>query len=224
MKKTALLAAAAVLAMTAGVAAHPVTAAHVNVVQAPDQHPGMKTLYSQNSNSTGVGLVSDNFTSGTYPTYSDSGADDFVVPSGSKWKVQVVDVTGAYFSAYGTGTGGATSEDITFYKDASGMPGKALKKGTYTGLTCTDTSGSFSCTLPKALKLKAGHYWVGVVANMDYTAHHYLEWGWDGTAIQNDPAMWENPGGGFGVCASWGTNSSCLGYSQDDMFDLKGKG
>lgn len=50
------------------------------------------------------------------------------------------------------------------------------------------------------------------------------EWGWEGNAtIQNDPAQWENPGGGFGTsCASWGSYATCFGYSQDLMFDLKG--
>lgn len=177
-------------------------------------HGAAKTLYSQNSNDSGVGLVSDNFTSGSFTSYDDSGADDFIVPSGKTWKIKVVDVTGVYFN----GSGPATSENVTFYNDNNGVPGSVVKA--YTGLSCVDSSGSFSCKIKKT-KLKAGHYWVAVVANMNFSGGAG-EWGWEGnTVINNDPAQWENPGGGFGVCPTWGSNSTCLGYNQDDMFDLK---
>jgi hypothetical protein len=222
MKKTVLLATAAVFALAMGSAASaagiPSTAGFGKALQPFHSPKGVKTLYTQNSNDSGVGLVSQNFTSGSFsPTYNAAGADDFVVPSGKKWKVGEVDVTGVYFN----GPGPATSEDIVFYKDASGVPGKAVKNGTFNGLSCSDNAGSFTCTLPHKVRLKHGHYWVSVVANQNYLSTG--EWGWEGNAtINNDPAQWENPGGGFGVgCTTWGPNSSCLGYNQDDMFDIK---
>ena len=177
-------------------------------------HSKGKTLYTQNSNDSGVGLVSDNFTSGSFPSYSDSGADDFIVPSGKTFKIKFVDVTGVYFN----GPGPATAENVTFYTDNNGVPGSVVKA--YTGLSCTDSGGSFSCKIKKT-KLKAGHYWVSVTANMNF-AGGAGEWGWEGNSvINNDPAQWENPGGGFGVCPTWGSNQACLGYNQDDMFDLR---
>ncbi|HTT83050.1 MAG TPA: hypothetical protein VMF67_06195 [Rhizomicrobium sp.] len=41
--------------------------------------------------------------------------------------------------------------------------------------------------------------------------------------IYNDPAMWENSGGGFGYCSTWEALENCEGYSSDLMFDLQGK-
>jgi hypothetical protein len=180
----------------------------------PIQLPG--TLYNQNSNFS-TSLVSDNFTSGSFGSYSDSGADDFVVPAGATWIVKGVDVTGTY-----AGRGPATSEVVTFYKNAHGVPGTVVSTQT---LNCTDTSGSFACNI-NAVRLKGGTtgktYWVGVQANMNFGSSG--EWYWTlNTTIHGNQGEWENPGGGFGVCPTWGTNGSCLGYTGDYAFDLRGK-
>src|SRR5256885_244321 len=46
-------------------------------------------------------------------------------------------------------------------------------------------------------------YWVSVRANMSFAAGG--QWGWDDRTVQdNSEAAWQNPGGGFGVCPSWG--------------------
>src|SRR5438477_11615466 len=112
MNKSVLLAASAVLALTAGsamAASHPslgVKATHV----VPIQTPG-KALYNQNSN-YGYGIVSQNFTSGSFGTvYNAAAADDCAVPAGKTWKVKGLDVPGVYFN----GSGPANSEIITFY-------------------------------------------------------------------------------------------------------------
>ena len=55
----------------------------------------MNVLYSQNSNDSGVGIVSQNFTDPGFDIYDSNGADDFVVPAGHKWAIQAVVVTGA---------------------------------------------------------------------------------------------------------------------------------
>ena len=230
MTKTALLAASAVLALCAGGAAsaaalHPsqgATGAKVNKIF--PTRPGNTVLYNQNSNGSGEFVSSQNFTSGSFTTYDDTGADDFVVPKGKKWTVREVDVTGEY------STGGpAASENVTFYKDANGVPGKVVKA--LTNLTGTDTSGSFAISLgKKGVKLKAGHYWVGVVVNMNYTSHG--QWYWENTAnaIQGTNGLWEDPGGGFGVCPTWGNLNSCIKTSggngipnADFMFELQGR-
>jgi hypothetical protein len=182
----------------------------------PIQSKGV-TLYNQNSNFS-TSLVSDNFTSGSFGSYSDSGADDFVVPAGATWKITAVDVTGTY-----AGRGPATSEVVTFYKNAHGVPGTVV--GTPQTLNCTDSSGSFACKLPTPVKLRGGTkgktYWLGVQANMNFGS--YGEWYWTlNTTIHGNQGEWENPGGGFGVCPTWGTNQSCLGYTGDYAFDLKG--
>jgi len=226
--KVALLAATAVIALTAGGAmagSVPMAVTKVAPV-APIHTPGATTLYNQNSNFS-ASLVSDNFTSGSFGTiYNSSGADDFVVPSGSKWKITEVDVTGVYFNCTsGVNCGPATSEVITFYKNSGGMPGAVI--GTAQTVSCSDSSGSFACKLTTPVKLKGGTkgktYWVGVVANQDFGTAR--EWGWTvNTTIHGNEAQWQNPGGGFGVgCTTWGPIGTCLGFTGDFAFDLKGK-
>jgi hypothetical protein len=228
MSKTVLLAAAAAFALTAGgasAAQTPVLGIHGPATSAVfHKAKGAKMLYNQNS-SDGTAIVSMNFTSGTYTAYDSAGADDFIVPKKAQWKVTEVDADGVYFNGSGTCSSNceyATSENVTFYKDASGMPGTVVKA--LTGLKGTDTNGSFSISLgKKGVKLKSGHYWVSVAGNVSYTGTGY-EWGWyETTAFHNDDAMWENPGAGFGVgCTTWGDIGTCLGYSGDLAFDLQG--
>ena len=194
MNKTVLLAATAVLALTAGGAvagSHPtlgVRPAHV----VPITSPG-KALYNQNSN-FGYGIVSQNFSSTFSRTYDAAAADDFLVPAGKLWKIKGVDVTGVYFN----GSGPASSEVINVYSDSKGVPGKLKKTET---VNCTDSAGSFSCALPKAIKLdntagtKKARYWLSVVANLSHcitvlTRGRILAEG-DYDKVSGDPAVRE---------------------------------
>lgn len=215
MKKTQLLAAAAVLAMTSGVsmAAAPAAVGKGTV----KGNSGIKTdavLYSQNDNDGGNGLTSQNFEA-SFDAYDNSGADDFKVPKGVVWSVKSVDVTGVYYN----GSGPAASEHVTFYADAGGLPGAAVAD--FPAAAGSDSGGSFS--IPVKAKLKKGTYWVGVQANMDFQAGG--QWGWEIRSVQSgNPAAWQNPGGGFGTgCNSWGPVQTCLGYGPDYMFALGGK-
>jgi hypothetical protein len=222
MNKTVLLAAAAVLAISAGSAsaAGPVVSSKgfdVHATRLTTPSAGLKVLYSQNSNNGGTGIVSQQFGS-SYPQLFSQGADDFIVPTGSTWKVKEVDVTGVYFN----GPGPATSENVYFYKDKRGLPG-ALKTS-YMNIVGADNGGSFTIKIPTT-RLRAGHYWVSVQANLAFAGGAGGEWGWeDTTAVLNNPSAWQNPPGGFGVgCTTWGVTSTCLGLGTDFMFALKGK-
>ena len=159
-------------------------------------------LYNQNSNSNGTGINSQNFTSTYSKTYNAAGADDFVVPKKTTWTVTEVDMLGIFYN----GSGPATSENVTFYKDNKGVPGKAAKGGTFTDLNGTRQLRFLHYPLgKKGVKLKSGHYWVSVVANCGFLTV-CGQWGWylNGT-IHNDAAVWENPGNGFGTgCTAWG--------------------
>ncbi len=228
MNKTALLAAAAAVALTAGGASavqHPaagVSGGKINPVFRLAK--GAKILYNQNSDTDGVGIDSQNFTSGTFsPTNNDQGADDFVVPKTVQWTVTQVDVSGLYFN----GNGPAASENVTFYANNKGVPGSPVKNGTFTGLKGTDSSGSFSISLgKKGVSLKSGTYWVSVVANCWFENKVCGQWGWaENGTIHGDDAMWQNPSGGFGVCQSWGTVADCFSGTPagDFAFDLQGK-
>lgn len=176
-----------------------------------------KMLYGQNSNDTGEAITSENLTGGSSSAYTDQGADDFVIPTGKTWTITEVDVTGAY----GNGPGPATSENVIFYKNRSGMPGKAVRHGTFTNLNGTG-GPNFSLVLPgKGLTLTAGHYWVSVVANIDFD--FYGVWGWETNGSQHrKQALWENPNGGYDICRTWGTLEDCTGSGPDFMFVLGG--
>ena len=219
MNKTMLLAAGAVLALTGAASA----AGHI----APSGHGVVKAfprgavdraahvLYDQHGTDSGIGIVSQNFES-SFDAYDAQAADDFTV-SGGKWKVSEVDVNGVYFN----GSGPARDETVTFYKDKNGHPGKTVSSQTAAG---SDSFGSFNIKLGSSVKLKPGHYWVSVVANLDFGAGG--EWGWENqTTTVGDPAQWQNSGGGFGVCSTWGDENSCIPDGQGDhMFTIKGKG
>jgi hypothetical protein len=173
--------------------------------------------WNQNSNYAGEAVTSEDFTS-TGSDYDDQAADDFVIPKGRAWKITEVDVVGVY----GSGGAPALSENVFFYKDANGMPGKIIKKADFNNLQGVDSNGSFAITLPKrGVRLKAGHYWVSVVANMSFGAG---SWGVElNTTQRGDLAMWRNPGGALGGdCETWCT-LKYLGYTAPDLvFALKG--
>jgi hypothetical protein len=180
---------------------------------------GAKLLYNQNSNGDGDAVGSQNFTSGKFPSSDDAGADDFVVPKKTKWKITEVDVTGYYYN----GTGPAASLNVIFYKDDHGVPGKAVKKGTFTNLVGGDANGSFAITLPgHGLTLKPGTYWVSVVANCSYTGD-CGEWAWElSPDIHGSQPMWEKPASTT-RCITWTPIETCFGYPGDLEFALRGK-
>jgi len=222
MTKSVLLATAAVFAMSAGIASaagtHPsATTAGSHVKAQPlKAHGPAGVLYDQNNNDGGIGIVSQNFEV-TFDAYDAQPADDFVVPEGHKWKVSEVDVTGVYFN----GSGPAVSENVTFYKDKGGHPGKVVAE--YDGVAGVDSFGSFAISIPKT-KLKAGHYWVAVQANLDFQAGG--EWGWENQSTSEGTAtQWENPGDGFATgCTTWAQENVCIPDGQGDhMFALRGK-
>jgi hypothetical protein len=231
MNKSILLAAAAVLALSAGGAsAGTHVSTHAKATAQSKIHNWNKAvnrastvLFDQNDDSQGYSDISQNFES-SFDQYDAQGADDFTVPGGATWKVSEVDTTGLYFN----GSGPADSINVTFYKDKKGKPGNAV--GSVSAASYTDVGfGSFVIDLGKGVKLK-GHakgatYWVSVQANMDFSAGG--EWGW-GTRLDanGNDAQWQNPGDGFATgCTSWSEERDCLGDvgGVDHMFTIRGK-
>ncbi|HEX4079798.1 MAG TPA: hypothetical protein VHX61_13090 [Rhizomicrobium sp.] len=221
MSKSTILAAMSAIALTAGGASAVAAQSPVATFMGAKVHgvvhhsKGAKVLYSQNSNGDGEYLDSQNYTSAIATDYADQGADDFIVPKGKTWIVTEVDVTGEGANSPGT-------ENVFFYKDKKGVPGKLVKGGSFTDLNGTGYS-NYQISLGKGVKLKAGHYWVGVMVNCAY--YNCTEWGWAITGtIHNDPAQWEQPGNGSkSGCTSWGTLDRCVGFAGDFMFELQGK-
>jgi hypothetical protein len=211
-----LLASSASLAQASS--ARPSLAGHGRVVKAAA--PALTVLYDQNDSDSGNGFTSQNFEA-SFDAFDNQGADDFVVPSGVKWKVKQVNVTGVYSNCTPPACGPAVSENVSFYRNAGGLPGALITTQTVVG---TDTAGSFAIKLSPAVKLPRGHFWVAVQINMDFGTSG--QWYWEARTVQNNsPAAWENPGGGFGTtCSSWGAREACLGTTgtPDNMFTLYG--
>jgi hypothetical protein len=213
----AVLAVASVGTTNAGAASGPKTAArgHAAHVAVPNS-----VLYSQNANDSGVGIISQDFTDAGFDIYDSQGADDFIVPTATKWLIQGVLATGVYFN----GSGPADSETVTFYKDAGGKPGMVISSQTVTGI---DTAGTFKMPLPTPVKLPvAGKYWMSVQATMEFATGG--EWGWETTnTLSNTASMWQNPGDGFITgCTTWADMQTCIGPAgegPDFMFVLIGK-
>ena len=82
--------------------------------------PGAVTLYDQNSDDSGVAIISTNFYG--FDSFDAYGADDFAVPKGHRWKIRQVEVPG-YYSAASGNAGPAESESVFFYRDNQGLPG-----------------------------------------------------------------------------------------------------
>ena len=153
-------------------------------------------LYDQYDNIGANSTSSQNFEA-SFDAYDDELADDFVVPSGQTWNIDQVDAAGVYYN----GAGPAASVNLASTTTQAGFPARASP--TRTDLAMTDTGGSFVVPIPSPVALSQGTYWVSVQANLDFGAGG--QWGFtDRTVQSNSEAAWQNPGGGFGVCPSWG--------------------
>ena len=199
MKKSALIGCTAALISCAAMAAsHEPLVIHKQAQRFITALPGGKTLVDQNKDASGAAVLSSN---------GSDAADEFAVPKGHTWIVKEVDVTGVYFN----GSGPASSENVSFYKDKGGLPGKLITE--CDNVTGRDNgTGSFAIDLSKCqTTLKGGKtYWVSVVANLNFGEDG--DWGWE---LSSDTT------GNYAVCSSGGRN--CVSYPGELMFDLKGK-
>ena len=177
-------------------------------------------LYSQLDAPGAQATNSQNFEAAN-DSFDNETADDFVVPVGG-WAIDNVSVSGLYFN----GPGPAPNVRVTFYNNAGTLPGAAIAACTYPSIVPGGVGASFSLTLAPPCALAPGTYWVGVVANMDFTPGG--QWGWgDRTTTSNSPAAWRNPGGGFGIpgCLSFGARGATCGIdaaAPDQLFSLSG--
>ena len=151
-------------------------------------------LYDQYDNAGGAASLSATFTD--FPTFSSDLADDFVVPGGETWNVESIDADGTYFN----GSGPATDWNVFIYTDSGGLPGTQIYSTT--NIPIAQVGTTFTANLSPPAVLTAGTYWIEIQANMTFGTQG--EWGWsDRTVLSNNPAAFQNPGGGLGVCPTW---------------------
>ena len=94
-----------------------------------------------------------------------------------------------------------TNWNVFIYANSGVLPGAQV----YSTLNqpVTQVGTTFTVNLTPAAVLPAGTYWIEIQANMTFGTQG--EWGWtDRTVLSNSPAAWQNPGGGFAVCPTWG--------------------
>jgi len=177
-------------------------------------------LWAQNDSDIGTATLSQNFEP-DLDAWDCQAADDFVVPKGETWSIKQVEVSGWY---WGNGIA-AKSENVVFYRNAGGLPGREV--GRYTELVGADPHhwGAFVIDLPRSMKLGPGRYWISVQANIDWNVTA-TTWGWESRAPKRGrAAAWVNPLDGFeSGCTSYEVESTCLdgGAGSDHMFVLRG--
>ncbi len=193
--------------------------AHERAIEAPTLPPALPAtavLYDQYTNAGILYTVSSTFTD--FPTSDSDVADDFVVPSGQTWQVQSIDAEGLYFN----GIGPATDWSVFFYTDSAGFPGTQIYSAAHQSVAVNGLMFSVSLTTPAVLN--AGTYWVEIQANMTYSTHG--EWGWvNRTITSNNPAVFRNPGGAFGVCQNWSRRATTCAIDPsepDQVYRLNG--
>ncbi len=183
---------------------------------------GVNVLYDQNDN-CGSYVTSQKFTDagGAFDSYDNQAADDFVVPPGSGWRVETIQVTGLYWN----GPGPVESVNVFFYADAGGLPG-ALEHSAL-GLTPSAglAVGSFTLDLPTPAMLGPGTHWVSVQANQARIP--VGQWFWNERLVQTgNESAWQNPGDGFLTgCTSWAPRlTGCaVGSGPDLCFAVLGQ-
>src|SRR5215467_258861 len=165
-------------------------------------------LYDQYDNA-GTNATSSQDFEAAFDPFDDFTADDFVVPGGQTWNVSEVDMQGTYDGF----TGPAISFHVFFYQDSGGLPGTQV----YAAMNQPYTSSNnidFVVNLTTAAVLSPGTYWVSVQARLDFSVGG--QWYWQDRTVQsNNGAAWENPGGGFGICQTWGRRGDPAGCNID---------
>lgn len=215
---TGLLLATALAAMTCTCAAQPRLAGRADGAASAGPPGKLTTLYDQTRGDTGVGIVSQNFES-SFDAYDCFAADDFIVPSATHWRIKEVTILGTYFN----GSGAASSQNVALYRDRHGRPGHLIASYDVVG---DDSQGDFVIAPAKVPRMKPGRYWISVQTNQTFNGAG--EWGWRiSDAVVNKPAVWRNPGDGFGTgCVDWGREKTCLGSALamgDHLFSLAGR-
>ncbi|MGB6425885.1 MAG: hypothetical protein WBF18_11460 [Solirubrobacterales bacterium] len=128
-------------------------------------------------------------------------AADFTVPEGQSWKVTKIETVG---SNQGEPGSPPPSARVTFFSDSGGRPG---------GVLATQTSAAspldYALSLPTALKLTPGAYWVSVQAVGGNTQEQWY-WRFNGNLVGR-PAMFRNIPNGSGFnCMTFTPIADCI--------------
>jgi hypothetical protein len=86
------------------------------------------------------------------------------------------------------------------------------------------SGNTFTVNLPAPAVLTTGTYWAEIQPNMTFSTEG--EWAWtDRTVTSNNAAVWQNPGGGLGMCPSWSRRGATCNIDPsepDQVYRLNG--
>jgi len=178
-------------------------------------------LHDQTDSCTNTYPSSQNIA--TIPSGEERIADDFSVPPGATWNVELVSPHGGYSNGLQT----AGSFAVIFYADGSGAPGAPVAGCSYATASYHKSGNTFDITLPSACVLDGGEqgavYWVSVQANL--FPNPSVDWGWEDRSLQSgNVSHAEYPGGSDPTCATWQVKQACFGVpvDPDQCFSLSG--
>ena len=188
------------------------------------ENPGCGDFSYTNEVPTGGGPPAQIFPD--FPDFTSIAVDD-VFFSGDAGLICSIDIEGRYTEgAPGLPGDPNGAVQLTIYKDDGGVPGAVHYEETFPG--SVDADGDANFTLEPAQVIQATlnpdtRYWISVAVVMEFGLGG--QWFWGSAEDTNDnAALWQNPGGGFGVCPTWGTFADCGvggGLGPDLMMDVE---
>ncbi len=175
-----------------------------------------QVLYDQlGATAEAEGLFSENFASPD-DAFDAQAADDFRVSRSREWTIRQVQVAGV-------STGDAPSlVNVTISESVGSVPSRELFRES--SIMAMPPDYVIPLTGAPAL-LSKRQYWISVQAEGGRYSGVRAAWLWKVRGpVSGSPAIYENPGGGFPGCPSWGSGPSCNQTKLPDLaFRLSGK-
>ncbi len=169
-------------------------------------------LYEQYDNPS-FDVASQNFESAS-DNYDCQAADDFIVPAGSRWSIDEVEIAFSFNATLPTPN---TNITVRFYLDNGGMPGELIKE--YVGLSVNTSTFMSLGTIPltSPVILNEGTNWISVVVNMDFATNGQFFWNASSVA-KNNGSYWMCPGDGFmNGATTWTPFPTVFNASHQDL-------
>ncbi len=146
-----------------------------------------------------------------FPDFTSIAVDD-VFFSGDAGLICSIDIQGRYTEgAPGLPGDPNGAVQLTIYKDDGGVPGAVHYEQTFPGSVDADGYDNFTLQPTQVINATLNpdtRYWISVAVVMEFGLGG--QWFWGSAEDTNDnAALWQNPGGGFGVCPTWGTFADC---------------
>jgi hypothetical protein len=162
-----------------------------------------RTCYAQPDHDMFNGVISQNWEP-AFDAYDSQAADDFVLNKACRRPLLDID------GSYGEGTGTADSFNVTIYRAGKHGPGGVVRY--LAAIAYTDTCHDLGCVqIRLGKKLKAGHWWISVQANLSWSETGSMWSWWTNATVRQAGAVWRNPADGFQTgCTTYTDLITCM--------------